>query len=48
MEPSVPLRSACCLETQAFPDSPNQKAFPNGILKPGDTHIHKMVHRLSW
>ncbi|TYZ06523.1 galactose mutarotase [Hymenobacter lutimineralis] len=26
-----------CLETQHFPDSPNQPKFPNTILKPGDT-----------
>jgi len=25
-----------CLETQHFPDSPNQPAFPNTILKPGE------------
>ena len=29
-------RSACCLETQHFPDSVNQKTFPSTILKPGD------------
>ena len=27
-----------CLETQHFPDSPNQPAFPNTILKPGETY----------
>jgi len=26
-----------CLETQHFPDSPNQPAFPSTTLKPGDT-----------
>ncbi len=26
---------AFCLETQHFPDSPNQKGFPSSILKPG-------------
>jgi len=26
-----------CLETQHFPDSPNQKTFPNTILLPGET-----------
>ncbi len=43
-----PHRSACCLETQVFPDSPNQKTFPNSILKPGETYHHKMVHKFSW
>lgn len=31
-------RSGLCLETQHFPDSVNQKAFPNTILKPGDEY----------
>ncbi len=31
-----PLRSALCLETQHFPDSPNQPAFPSTELKPGE------------
>jgi aldose 1-epimerase len=29
--------AALCLETQHFPDSPNQPAFPNAILSPGQT-----------
>ncbi|HTG44202.1 MAG TPA: aldose epimerase family protein [Verrucomicrobiae bacterium] len=28
--------SAFCLETQHFPDSPNQPAFPSTVLQPGD------------
>jgi len=43
-----PHRSACCLETQVFPDSPNQEKFPNCILKPGETYSHTMIHRFSW
>ncbi|HEU5166542.1 MAG TPA: aldose epimerase family protein, partial [Chitinophagaceae bacterium] len=27
-----------CLETQHFPDSPNQPTFPSTILKPGETY----------
>ncbi|GAB4091817.1 aldose epimerase family protein [Flaviaesturariibacter terrae] len=30
-------RSAFCLETQHFPDSPNQPAFPSVELRPGQT-----------
>ena len=30
-------RGAFCLETQHFPDSPNQPSFPSTILKPGET-----------
>src|SRR5438132_6900487 len=29
-------RSALCLETQHFPDSPNHSNFPSTILRPGD------------
>jgi aldose 1-epimerase len=36
-----------CLETQHFPDSPNQPAFPNTILKPGAKFSEKTVWRFS-
>jgi aldose 1-epimerase len=29
-------RSGFCLETQHFPDSPNQPSFPSTVLRPGD------------
>jgi aldose 1-epimerase len=42
-------RSALCLETQHFPDSPNQPAFPSTILKPGQrfhsTTVYKFLAR---
>ncbi|MCP4512059.1 MAG: galactose-1-epimerase, partial [Fuerstiella sp.] len=31
-------RSAVCLETQHYPDSVNQKAFPSTVLQPGDEY----------
>ena len=30
-------RCGFCLETQHFPDSPNQPSFPSTILRPGGT-----------
>jgi aldose 1-epimerase len=40
-------RSALCLETQHFPDSPNKPRFPTVVLKPGmdfrSTTIYKFV-----
>lgn len=30
-------RSALCLETQHFPDSPNQAGFPTTVVRPGET-----------
>ena len=35
---------AFCLETQAFPDSPNQKEFPTCILEPGQKMKAKTVY----
>ena len=35
--------SAFCLEPQKFPDSPNQPAFPDSILKPGETYTHEIL-----
>ena len=36
-----------CLETQHFPDSPNQPGFPNTILKPGETYTQTTVYKFS-
>jgi len=36
-----------CLETQHFPDSPNQPSFPNTILKPGETYQQITVYKFS-
>jgi aldose 1-epimerase len=36
-----------CLETQHFPDSPNQPSFPSTILRPGQTFRSTTVFRFS-
>ncbi|HEX5871210.1 MAG TPA: aldose epimerase family protein, partial [Longimicrobium sp.] len=33
------------LETQHFPDSPNQPRFPSTILRPGDTYHSRTIYR---
>lgn len=38
---------AFCLETQHYPDSPNQKDFPTTVLLPGKTYQTTTVHRFS-
>ena len=38
--------SAFCLETQHFPDSPNQPKFPSTALKPGQVYNTTTVYRL--
>jgi aldose 1-epimerase len=40
-------RAALCLETQHFPDSPNQPKFPSTTLKAGDTYKSQTVWKLS-
>lgn len=39
--------SALCLETQHFPDSPNQPKFPSCILRPGENYYSKTVYKIS-
>jgi len=36
-------RTALCLETQHFPDSPNQPGFPSSLLRPGQIYSEKTV-----
>ena len=37
--------AALCLETQHYPDSPNQPEFPNTILKPGETYKQTTIYK---
>jgi len=39
--------NAFCLETQHFPDSPNQPSFPTTVLKPGETFQSKTIYAFS-
>ncbi len=36
-----------CLETQHFPDSPNQPGFPSTVLRPGQVYRQTTIHRFS-
>lgn len=36
-----------CLETQHFPDSPNQPAFPSTVLRPGEKYISKTIYKFG-
>jgi aldose 1-epimerase len=40
-------RNGFCLETQHYPDSPNQKAFPSTELKPGQKYQTKTIYKFS-
>lgn len=41
------FRTAFCLETQHFPDSPNQPAFPSTLLEPGKLYKTSSVYKFS-
>ncbi len=38
-------RHALCLETQHFPNAPNQPTFPSTVLRPGETYTQTTVYR---
>jgi aldose 1-epimerase len=40
-------RGGFCLETQHFPNSPNQPNFPSTILDPGAIYEHTTIYRFS-
>lgn len=41
------FRTAIALETQHFPDSPNQPAFPSTVLKPGQVYKTSSVYKFT-
>lgn len=40
-------RGALCLETQHYPDSPNQPAFPSTLLNPGEEYYSVCVYKFG-
>lgn len=40
-------RQGFCLETQHFPNSPNQDHFPSTVLQPGQTYRHTTSYKFS-
>lgn len=40
-------RSALCLETQNFPDSPNKPGFPSTLLRPGEVYNQTCLYKFS-
>ncbi len=41
------FRSGFCLETQNFPNSPNENSFPSPLLKPGEKYLSETIFRFS-
>lgn len=42
-----PMRSGFCFETQHFPDSPNQPAFPSTTLYPGEKYTTTTIYKFT-
>ncbi len=40
-------RYALCLETEHYPDSPNQATFPTTVLRPGETYKTTTIYQFS-
>lgn len=40
-------RSGLCLETQHYPDSPNQAKFPSTVLNPGEKYSTTTIYKFS-
>ena len=40
-------RTALCLETQLFPDSPNHPNFPSAVLRPGQQYRQTTIYRFT-
>ncbi|RLJ80676.1 aldose epimerase family protein [Pedobacter alluvionis] len=41
------FRTAIAMETQHFPDSPNQPAFPSTVLKPGEVYKTSSIYKFT-
>ncbi|MDP4285298.1 MAG: aldose epimerase family protein [Bacteroidota bacterium] len=43
----IKKHTALCLETQHFPDSPNQPGFPSTILRPGENYHSITIYKVK-
>lgn len=44
---AYPKRSAVCLETQKYPDTPNKKDWPSATLRPGEKYQSETIFKFS-
>lgn len=42
---TYPHRGAFCLETQHYPDTPNQPNFPSTVLRPGEKYMSECIYK---
>jgi aldose 1-epimerase len=41
------FRTSFAMETQHYPDSPNQMSFPTTVLNPGQTYRTQSIYKFS-
>ena len=44
---AYPRRSAICVETQHFPDSPNQPNYPSVVVRPDKTYTSTCIYKFD-
>jgi aldose 1-epimerase len=44
---AYPHRSAICMETQHYPNSPNQPQYPSTVLRPGETYTSHCIYKFK-
>lgn len=44
---AYPHRGAICMETQHYPNSPNQPGYPTTVLRPGEKYTSHCIYRFS-
>ena len=42
-----PYRGGFCLESQTFPDAPNQADYPSAVLRPGETYTQTTIYKFG-
>ena len=44
---AYPNRSAICLESQHYPDSPNKAQWPSVVIRPGETYSSNCIYKFT-
>lgn len=44
---AYPHRSAICLESQHYPDSPNKAQWPSVVIRPGETYSSNCIYKFT-
>ncbi|MDR1553883.1 MAG: galactose mutarotase [Prevotellaceae bacterium] len=44
---NYPAHGAFCLETQHYPNSPNQSNFPSTVIRQGDKYVSRCIYKFS-